>query len=172
MILLINSQHNQDNESHQTQAAITSTKSAAVNNAGPYAIVPAPTAVQRQLPQPAQAPVTVPQKKPIQPSGIPGYSSQIEGLSVSQTVVNDVIIDLQSKVINETQQQYYDESSSGQFFGKTFFFALNKKSFFFFFLEPLSPIYIRAPHPSIILRSDLHRLRAQLKAHPPGNNPF
>ena len=37
-------------------------------------------------------------------------------------------------------------------------------------LEPISPIYIRAPNPSIILRSDLHRLRAQLTARPPGND--
>ncbi|CAF3722435.1 unnamed protein product [Adineta steineri] len=33
--------------------------------------------------------------------------------------------------------------------------------------ETLSPIYIRAPNPTIILRSDLHRLRAQLAARPP-----
>ncbi len=37
------------------------------------------------------------------------------------------------------------------------------------FLEALSPIYIRAPNPTIILRSDLHRLRAQLTTRPPGN---
>jgi len=179
MILLINSQHNQDNESHQTQSAITSTKSAAVNNAGPYAIVPAPTAVQQRLPQPARAPVIGQQQQvrppiaPQLPTGIPSYSSQIEGLAVSQTVVNDVLIDLQTKVINETQQQYYDDSASGNYLGKKniflsfcFFFILIKMNF----LEPLSPIYIRAPNPTIILRSDLHRLRSQLNARPPGKN--
>ncbi len=71
----------------------------------------------------------MPKQQANQPSGIPSYSTQIEGLSVSQTVVNDVIVDLQSKVINETQQQYYDESSSGHFFGKNYspFFHLIKR---------------------------------------------
>jgi len=154
------SRQQQDDESHQTQSEITSTQSAAINNAGPYATVPAPAAVQPQLPQPARAAVVVPQQQqavqapvaPQLPAGIPGYASQIEGLSVSQTIVNDVIIDLQTKVINETQQQYYDEFSSGNH------------------LEPLHPIYIRAPNPSIILRSDLHRLRAQLNARPPAHH--
>lgn len=50
------------------------------------------------------------------------------------------------------------------------FTHLNKD--LFVFLEPLAPIYIRAPDPSIILRSDLHRLRAQLTVRPPGNNLF
>jgi hypothetical protein len=59
---------------------------------------------------------------PKPPSGIPGYSSQVEGLSVSQTVVNDVIIDLQSKILNETQQQYYHDSSIGSYFGTKYFF--------------------------------------------------
>ena len=37
------------------------------------------------------------------------------------------------------------------------------------FIAPLSPIYIRAPQPTIILRSDLHRLRAELgnRVRPP-----
>lgn len=39
-------------------------------------------------------------------------------------------------------------------------------------LEPLSPIYIRAPQPTIILQSDLRRLRAELgnRVRPPGKN--
>jgi hypothetical protein len=55
---------------------------------------------------------------------------------------------------------------------KTIFFNKKKRTIHLFLcsLEPLSPIYIRAPNPSIILRSDLHRLRAQLTARPPGNN--
>ena len=37
-------------------------------------------------------------------------------------------------------------------------------------LEPLPPIYIRAPQPTVILRSDLQRLRAELnsRVRPPG----
>ena len=31
-------------------------------------------------------------------------------------------------------------------------------------LEPLPPIYIQAPQPTIILRSDMHRLRAELNS--------
>jgi len=105
------------------------TSTTAVTNAntiisGPYATVPAPTAVQQRLPQPARAPVIGQQQQvrppiaPQLPTGIPSYSSQIEGLAVSQTVVNDVLIDLQTKVINETQQQYYDDSASGNYLGK------------------------------------------------------
>ncbi|CAF4221223.1 unnamed protein product, partial [Rotaria sp. Silwood2] len=77
-------------------------------------------------------------------SGVPSHISQIQGLSVSQAVVNDVLVDLQTKVINQTLQQYHGEGLSGDY------------------LEPLAPIYIRAPQPTIILRSDLHRLRAEL----------
>ncbi len=43
---------------------------------------------------------------------------------MAQTVVNDVLIDLQSKVINETQQQYYGDSSSGSYFGKKYLFFI------------------------------------------------
>ncbi len=96
-------------------------------NAGPYIPVSAPAAVQ-QLSQPVRAPFMAQQQqqqRPARPpgptlSGIPSYSSQIEGLSVSQAVVNDVLVDLQTKVINETLQQYQNEASSGTFLGKTF----------------------------------------------------
>jgi hypothetical protein len=96
-------------------------------NGGPYGPVSVPTAVQPPQRQPVKAPNLVPkQKEPIQapappqlPAGLPSYTSQIEGLSVAQAIVNDVIVDLQSKVINETQQQYQNESASGNYFGKT-----------------------------------------------------
>jgi hypothetical protein len=66
--------------------------------------------------QQSQRPVRPPGQQP--PTGIPSYSSQIEGLSVSQAVVNDVLVDLQSKVINEALQQYQDEASNATFLGK------------------------------------------------------
>ena len=50
--------------------------------------------------------------------GIPSHASQIEGLSVSQAVLNDVLVDLQSKVINETLQQYQGESASANDLGR------------------------------------------------------
>ncbi|CAF1187233.1 unnamed protein product [Adineta steineri] len=139
------------------QLQTTATSSTLNNNTGPYAPLPVPTVAQPPVrQQQIRAPVHMPQQRSTQgpaapqlPPGIPSYSSQIEGLSVSQAIVNDVIVDLQSKVINETQQQYNNESANGSF------------------LETLSPIYIRAPNPTIILRSDLHRLRAQLAARPP-----
>ncbi len=96
-------------------------------NAGPYIPVSSSTPVQR-LSQPIRAPFMAQQQWPVRPpgqtqlpSGIPSYSSQIEGLSVSQTVVNDVLVDLQSKMINETVQQYQEGSSGGDVFGKNFF---------------------------------------------------
>lgn len=73
-------------------------QSTAVTNSGPYATVPT-----------AQAP-------PL-PAGIPAYSSVIDAVSVAQTLVNDVIVDLQTKVINETQQQYYQDFTTGIPFG-------------------------------------------------------
>ncbi|CAF1236888.1 unnamed protein product [Rotaria magnacalcarata] len=149
----------------QAQSTATSNTVASTNtnrntvNAGPYTPATASTAVQR-LPQPIRPP-NMSQQQPVQPPGIPSYSSQIEGLSVSQAVVNDVLIDLQTKVINETLKQYHDDSSSGTY------------------MEPLAPIYIRAPQPTIILQSDLHRLRAELGnrvrppvMHPAGGNQF
>lgn len=100
-------------------------KQAESQQAASYATVPAPAKVQQPLAQSAQAPVAVQQQQaqpaaaaPVLPQGIPAYSSQVEGLSVAQVVVNDVIIDLQSKVINETQQQYYEDSSSGNYLGR------------------------------------------------------
>ncbi|CAF4483085.1 unnamed protein product, partial [Rotaria socialis] len=151
----------------QAQSTATSNTVASTNtntntvNAGPYTPATASTAVQR-VPQPIRPP-NMAQQRPVQPPGIPSYSSQIEGLSVSQAVVNDVLIDLQTKVINETLQQYHDDSTSGAY------------------MEPLAPIYIRAPQPTIILQSDLHRLRAELgnrvrppviHRHPTGGNQF
>lgn len=118
----------------QAQSTATSETVVTTNintvNAGPYIPVSAPAAVQR-LPQPVRAPFMAQQQQqrpvrppgqPQPPSGIPSYSSQIEGLSVSQAIVNDVLVDLQSKVLNETLQQYQNESSSETFLGKTFFF--------------------------------------------------
>ena len=65
-----------------------------------------------QQPPPAAAAGAGP-PGPRQPApGIPSYSSQIEGLSISQDVVNDVLLDLQTKVLNETLQQYHDEGLS------------------------------------------------------------
>ncbi|CAF1486033.1 unnamed protein product, partial [Adineta ricciae] len=123
-------------------------------NAGPYIPVLGPSAAQR-LSQPIRAPFMShqqqqQQQRPVRPPGpsqlppgIPSYTSQVEGLSVSQAVVNDVLVDLQSKVINETLQQYQDAPVGG---------------------EPLPPIYIQAPQPTIILRSDMNRLRAELNS--------
>lgn len=88
--------------------------------------------------QPAAAPARI-------PPGIPSNITQVEGLSISQALVNDVIVDLQTKVINESHQQFLSESSASQY------------------LEPLPPIHIRAPNPTIILRSDLNRLRAEFE---------
>ncbi len=123
------------------QSQSTATSNTAVTtqtntvNAGPYIPVSAPTAVQR-FPQPVRPPVmpqqqqqqqqqqqgpTRPQGSSQQSSGIPSYSSHIEGLSVSQAVVNDVLVDLQTKVLNETVQQYQQESTSGSYLGKTLF---------------------------------------------------
>jgi hypothetical protein len=162
----------------QLQSTATSNTVVTTNintvNAGPYIPVSAPTAVQ-QLPQAVRVPFMAQQQRPVRPtgrpqpsSGIPSYSSQIDGLSVSQAVVNDVLVDLQSKVINESLQQYQNESSSGAYLGKIFLFISTYINVTF--LEPLPPIYIRAPQPTIILRSDLHRLRAELnsRVRPPG----
>jgi hypothetical protein len=122
--------HQQEVEG-QTQSTTTSNTVVTSNtntvNAGPYAPISTPYAGQR-LPQPIRAPFMAQQQRPMRPSGpprfppgIPSYSSQIEGLSVSQAVVNDVLVDLQSKVINESLQQYQDESSSGNYMGKKMF---------------------------------------------------
>jgi len=119
---------------------------ASSKHTGPYAAAGG----QQSHHQHGSAPVATPQQQSApHTSGIPGYSSQIEGLSVSQAIVNDVLVDLQSKMINETQQQYQDDSSGGHL------------------LETLSPIYIRPPNPTIILRSDLQRLRAELASRRP-----
>lgn len=154
----------------QTQSTTASNTAVTTNlntfNAGPYIPVAAPNAVQ-QLVQPTRTSAMAQQQRPTgqpqRPQGIPGYSSHIEGLSVSQAVVNDVLVDLQTKVLNETFQQHQDEQSSGTF------------------LEPLPPIYIRAPQPTVILQSDLSRLRAELNSrvrppvvyrHPANVNQF
>ena len=94
-------------------------------NAGPYIPVSAPTAVQ-QVSHPVRPPFMAQQQQrpvrppgqPQRPTGISSYPSQIEGLSVSQAVVNDVLVDLQTKVLNESLQQYQDEVSSGNFLGR------------------------------------------------------
>ncbi|CAF4786898.1 unnamed protein product, partial [Rotaria sp. Silwood1] len=159
--------HQQQAEGQAQLASTLNTATSAntnIVNAGSYTPASVPTAVQR-LPQPvegvpsmAQQQQQQQQQRPVQPSGppqflsgIPSHPSQIQGLSVSQAVVNDVIVDLQRKVIDETLQQYHGEALSGDY------------------LEPLAPIYLHAPQPTIILRSDLHRLRAELgnRVRPP-----
>ncbi|CAF3348361.1 unnamed protein product [Rotaria sp. Silwood1] len=164
--------HQQQAEGQAQLASTLNTATSAntnIVNAGSYTPASVPTAVQR-LPQPvegvpsmAQQQQQQQQQRPVQPSGppqflsgIPSHPSQIQGLSVSQAVVNDVIVDLQRKVIDETLQQYHGEALSGDY------------------LEPLAPIYLHAPQPTIILRSDLHRLRAELgnRVRPPGNDEY
>ena len=114
----------------QAQSATTSntrtTTTTNTVNAGPYIPVLGPSAAQR-LSQPIRAPYMAhqqQQQRPVRPPGpsqpppgIPSYTSQVEGLSVSQAVVNDVLVDLQSKVINETLQQYQDAPVGGGLLG-------------------------------------------------------
>lgn len=45
-----------------------------------------------------------------------------------------------------------------------FFFPLAIHQCNYKLLEPLPPIFIRAPQPTVILRSDLNRLRAELNS--------
>ncbi|CAF0804181.1 unnamed protein product [Didymodactylos carnosus] len=82
--------------------------------------------------------------RPSKPQGITGAPSIIEGIQISQALVNDVLVDLQSKVLNESMQNFYEDGSGGTH------------------MEPLPPIYISAPQPTVILGSDLQRLRAEL----------
>lgn len=115
--------HQQGVEGQAQSAATTNTVASANTNnntvnAGPYIPVSVPTSAQR-LPQSVRGP-NMAQQRPVRAPGIPSYSSQIEGLSVSQAVVNDVLVDLQTKVINETLQQYHEESSSGSYMGKNY----------------------------------------------------
>jgi hypothetical protein len=121
---ILSSRHQQESECQQS-AITTSTRpvtNASTINAGPYISVPAPARMQ-QFAQRPQAPIRAQQqvvRPPLvrhPPPGIPSYSSQIEGLSISQALVNDVIVDLQSKVLNESQQQYHSESSTGSYLG-------------------------------------------------------
>jgi hypothetical protein len=168
-LLPVSHQHEVKGQAQSTASSNTAAKTNPHSvNAATHVPAPASTTVQ-QLPQPVIAPHMA-QQRPVRPSGpsqlpsgIPSHSSQIEGLSVSQAVVNDVLVDLQTKVINETLQQYHEDASSGNY------------------LEPLSPVYIQAPQPTIVLRSDLHRLRAELGnrvrppvvyRHPAGANQF
>ena len=92
-------------------------------HAGPYQSVAQPTGYPTLRPTIIRAPsMAQQQQRPARPQqasqGIPSHSSQIEGLSVSQAVVNDVLVDLQSKVINETLQQYQGESARATDLGK------------------------------------------------------
>ena len=122
---------------------------------------------QQQQQQQQQRPTGVPQR----PQGIPSYSSHIEGLSVSQAVVNDVLVDLQTKVLNEAYQYQQDDASNGLNLGEQKQKTKNiRVSIEMSILEPLPPIFIRAPQPTVILQSDLHRLRAELgsRVRPPG----
>ncbi|CAF4635254.1 unnamed protein product [Rotaria sp. Silwood2] len=147
--------HHQEDVDQPTQTTTTTTTQALTDintiNSGPYATASAHNIVQQPFAQPIRAGIIA--EQPVRAanehqffSGIQAYSSQIEGLSIPQAIVNDVIVDLQTKVINESQQQYYRDLSTGNYF------------------EQISPIYIRAPNPTIILRSDLPRLRHTFKA--------
>jgi hypothetical protein len=98
------------------RAAATTSNVTSVD-AGPYGSVAAPAAVQR--------PMVPPSVKPQLPPGIPSYSTQMQGLSISQALVNDVIVDLQSKVINESQQQYLSESTTGNYMGLSLSLSLS-----------------------------------------------
>ncbi|CAF0857916.1 unnamed protein product [Rotaria sordida] len=145
--------HHQEDSNQQIQSTVTTMTHAITDNStiksGPYAIPSAPITVQQSLAQPIRPSTVVEHsvQTPVETkvlSGIPSYSSQIEGLSIPQAIVNDVIVDLQTKVLNESQQQYYSDSSTQNYY------------------ESLFPIYIRSPNPTIILRSDLPRLRHTL----------
>lgn len=131
--------HHEGDEEQQEKSVNTSmtevpTKTATPNK-GSYATVPVTTAVKQPSIQPTREPVIVPGPQqpvtnsaaPQLPAGIPSYSSQIEGLSVSQVLVNDVIVDLQTKAINESQQQYFHESTHDNFFGRHLFSSFLKK---------------------------------------------
>ena len=103
---------------------------ASSSNAGPYTTGSASLGAQQSYHSAGGVPP--PRQQSAQGSGIPGYSSQIEGITVSEAVVNDVLVDLQSKMINETQQQYQDDSSSGNYFGKKIIcFSFRNKNLFF-----------------------------------------
>ena len=125
--------HQQQTEG-QVQSTATSNTGVTTNtntvNAGPYIPVSAPTTVQ-QISQPVRAPFMAQQQQrpvrppgqPQRPTGIPSYSTQTEGLSVSQAVVNDILADLQSKVLNDSMHQYHDDSAGGTFLGKIKFLS-------------------------------------------------
>ena len=102
----LSTRHSQEPAHQYVQSGTTTT--ANINNAdqGPYRTVSAQPAQQQR-----QAPA-----RP--PPGVPSYVTQIEGLSISQALVNDVLVDLQAKVINESQQQFLSESTAGQYLGK------------------------------------------------------
>ncbi|CAF1132685.1 unnamed protein product [Rotaria sp. Silwood1] len=143
--------HHQEDFNQPIQTTTTMTTQALNDINGPYGISSASNTAQQTFAQPIRATNSVeqPVRSTTEPkilSGIPSYPSQIAGLSISQAIVNDIIVDLQTKVINESQQQYYSDSSTENF------------------LDQISPIYIRAPNPTIILRSDLPRLRDSLIA--------
>lgn len=124
--------HHQDEEEEHAQStpATAATNITSVSAAATYATVPAlprtaatsnvsSVAAPRIAPPTVQRPQVPPMVRPQPPPGIPSYSSQIEGLTISQALVNDVIVDLQSKVINESQQQYLSESTTGNYMGST-----------------------------------------------------
>lgn len=64
-----------------------------------------------------QQPTTGPSAPRPPPTGIPSHASQVEGLSVSETLVNDVLVNLQTKMINETVSDH-GESTGETYFGK------------------------------------------------------
>lgn len=66
-----------------------------------------------------------PPGQPQRPTGIPSYLTPVEGLSISQALVYDVLADLQTKALNETVQQYQDDSGAGTYFGKIYFLSLD-----------------------------------------------
>lgn len=103
--------HQQESDDQRTQ----STNQSYVNATGPYRPVAVAATATVAMPQVSVA--TQFQPAQAQP-GHPGFPTEVEGLSISQTLVNDVIVDLQSKVINESQNQFFSEASTGTYLGK------------------------------------------------------
>ena len=107
----------------QTYSAATSnrvlpTNINAINAASHVSVAPFPSTLNQHQPiqTPSQRHVRPPNMAHQQgahpsasrpaPTGIPSYESQVEGLSVDQTLVNETLANIQSKLINEDLQDY------------------------------------------------------------------
>lgn len=146
----------------QTYSAATSnrvlpTNINAINAASHVSVAPFPSTLNQHQPiqTPSQRHVRPPNMAHQQganpsasrpaPTGIPSYESQVEGLSVDQTLVNETLANIQSKLINEDLQDYGETGHD-------------------IHLEPIPPIHIQAPQPTLVLQSDYNRLRAELNS--------